>query len=86
MSKYIPPRDVFKHLHPLAVIRQPRTAEAPYPSQSSLCGICGEKHGAETDFSRNNLFLPCRYLSSNFPHPHIFVYFRQILVLQNVLK
>jgi len=69
MSNYIPQRTFIEHLQPLAVIRQPHTAEARYFSQSSLCEICGEKHGTGTDFSRNNLFAPCRYLSTSSPHP-----------------
>ena len=47
MSKNIPQRAAIKRLQPLAVIRQPHTAEARYISQSGLCGICGEKRGTE---------------------------------------
>ena len=49
---------------------QPYTAETQYLSQTGLCGICGKKRGSKTDFSRNNLFAPCRYLSTNSAGPH----------------
>lgn len=55
------------------------TAEIPFRSQDSLCGVCGAQSGTETGCSHSSWVFPCQ--SHSTIAPHSFMYYLSYIIL-----